>query len=282
MSNFLSSKEARNALILNIVSIAICLAFLIPVIIMISASFKTETDIFTQPGKILPLNPTIDNYKSILTGNYKVGRSFANSGIVAVSCMLLSLVIAVPAAYSMGRFKVRGHSIMMLIFLVSQMLPPTLTLAPLFIMFNKLHLNNTLMAPIVAGVSSSIPFAILTLRTFFMPLPHALEDAALIDGCSTFSAFWRIMVPLAAPGIFVTGAFCFVFGWNDLIYGMTFISDYAKWPATAGMFNFMNEYGLLWNMVMTYGTLLILPVLTLFVLLQNQMVQGLTGGAVKG
>lgn len=277
-----SRNRFRNEILVNVVAIVICLCFLLPVVIMISASFKTETDIFTKPGQIFPSNPTLENYAAILGGNYKVGRSFWNSFIIALVSMILSIVLSVPAAYSMARFKVKGHSVMMLIFFVSQMLPPTLTLTPLFIMFNKMHLTNSLAAPILASTSSSVPFAILTLRTYFVSLPDGLEEAALIDGCSNFKAFLKIMCPLTYPGICVTAVFCFVFGWNDLIYSMTFISDYAKWPATAGMFNFMNEYGLLWNMVMTYGTMLILPVLCLFILLQNYMVEGLTGGAMKG
>lgn len=282
MKGRILNKNMRNEVLVNIIAVAICVCFLLPVVIMISASFKTESDIFTRAGQILPLHPTLENYASIFGGNYKVGHSFVNSFLIAVVSMLISTVISVPAAYSMARFKVKGHSIMMLIFFVSQMLPPTLTLTPLFIMFNKVRLTNTLLAPILANTASSVPFAILTLRTYFVTLPNGLEEAALIDGCSNFKAFLRIMCPLTYPGICVTAVFCFVFGWNDLIYSMTFVSDYAKWPATAGMFNFMNEYGLLWNMVMTYGTMLILPVLSLFILLQNYMVEGLTGGAVKG
>lgn len=282
MRTRISSKKMRNEILVNVIAIVICVCFLLPVVIMISASFKTETDIFSNPGQILPANPTLDNFLSIFGGNYQVGRSFINSFLIALASMVISMIISIPAAYSMARFKVKGHSIMMLIFFVSQMLPPTLTLTPLFIMFNKIHLSNTLLAPILANTASSVPFAILTLRTYFITLPSGLEEAALIDGCSNWKAFLRIMCPLTYPGICVTGVFCFVFGWNDLIYSMTFISDYAKWPATAGMYNFMNEYGLMWNMVMTYGTLLILPVLCLFILLQNYMVEGLTGGAVKG
>lgn len=278
----MTAKRMRHEILLNIAGIALCLAFLLPVVIMIASSFKTETEIFTEPGRIFSHSPSFRNYIEVFGGNYHVGRSFVNSLIIAGCSMMISLVIAVPAAYSMARFKVRGHSIMMLIFLVSQMLPPTLTLAPLFIMFNKMHLTNHLAAPVLASTASSIPFAILTLRTYFVTLPDGLEDAALVDGCSNFKAFLKIMCPITYPGICVIAVFCFVFGWNDLIYSMTFISDYAKWPATAGMFNFMNEYGLLWNMVMTYGTVLILPVLSLFVLLQNYMVEGLTGGAIKG
>ncbi len=275
-------KKKNQEIAVNVVAIVICTAFLLPVIIMIGASFKTENEIFQNAGQIFSYHPTLENFKDIFSGNYSVGRSFVNSFLVALFSMLISTVIAVPAAYSMARFKVKGHSIMMLIFFVSQMLPPTLTLAPLFIMFNAMGITNTLTAPILASTSSSIPFAILTLRTYFVTVPDGLEDAALIDGCSNFKAFLKIMCPITYPGICVTAVFCFVFGWNDLIYAMTFISDYSKWPATAGMFNFMNEYGLEWNMIMSYATLLILPVVCLFILLQNYMVEGLTGGAVKG
>lgn len=279
---FRTKRQLRNKLGINIFAILICIGYLLPVVIMIAASFKTDTEIFQYPGRLLSSHPSWKNYLKIFSGSYKVGRSFFNSLLIALGSMLISALISIPAAYSMARFKIKGHAMMMLIFLISQMLPPTLTLAPLFLMFKHIGLTNSLLAPILASSASSIPFAILTLRTYFITLPKGLEDAALIDGCTNFMAFLKIMCPLTYPGICVTAVFCFVFGWNDMVYSMTFISDYAKWPATTGMYNFMNEYGLQWNMIMSYGTVLILPILSLFILLQRYMVEGLTGGAVKG
>lgn len=266
----------------NVFALAVTLLFLFPLFWMFMASIKTEGEIFKFPARLFPLEPTLDNYVSIFTGNYHVLRSFINSFEIAILSMAISLLLSVPTAYSFARYGLRGKKGFLLIFLVSQMLPPTLTLTPLFIMFSYMRLTNHLLSPILACVSTSIPFTVLTLRTYFLSIPAEIEEAARIDGCTAATGFLRIIVPISYPGIIVSAAFSFVFGWNNLIYSLTFISDFNLWPATAGMFNFMNEYGLKWNLVMTYGTVLVLPVVAMFVFLQKYMVSGLTGGAVKG
>lgn len=268
--------------IYNVFALAITIVFLFPLFWMFMASFKTEAEIFQYPSRLIPINGTMDNYIGIFGGNYHVLRSFINSFIIAGLSMLISLVLSVPTAYSFARYGLKGKKGFMLVFLVGQMLPQTLTLTPLFIMFSHMKLTNSLMAPILACAATSIPFAVLTLRTYFLSIPVEIGEAALIDGCSTISTFLRIIVPISYPGMIVSAAFTFVFGWNNLIYSITFIADFNFWPATAGLFNFMNEYGLRWNLVMTYGTILILPVVFMFVFLQKYMVSGLTGGAVKG
>ncbi len=275
--SFLKKEE-----MISIFAVAICVIFLFPLFWMIMASFKTEEEIFKFPARFFPSAPTLHNYIAIFGGNYHVLRSFLNSFNVAFLSMFISLLLSVPSAYSFARYGLKGKKGFLLIFLVSQMLPPTLTLTPLFIMFSHMKLTNNLLSPILACASTSIPFIVLTLRTYFISIPVEIEEAALIDGCSPIYTFYRIIVPISYPGIIVSAAFSFVFGWNNLIYSLTFISDFNLWPATAGMFNFMNEYGLRWNLVMTYGTILVLPVILLFIFLQKYMVSGLTGGAVKG
>jgi multiple sugar transport system permease protein len=276
------SRYPWRAWVENGVALLVTLTFLFPLFWMLATSFKPEAEIFKYPARLLPIEPTLRNYRDIVTGNYHVLRSFGNSFLVAIVSMAISLVLSVPTAYSFARFGVKGRKGFLLVFLVSQMLPPTLTLTPLYIMFNSLRLVETLYAPILACASVAIPFTVLTLRTYFLSLPGEIEEAALLDGCTTMSTFVKIILPISYPGVIVAAAFSFVFGWNNLIYSMTFIADFAKWPATAGMFNFINEFGLTWNKVMTYGTLLVLPVVAIFVFLQKYMVSGLTGGAVKG
>ncbi len=287
MSSFAGTKYGRKRIFrkewaYNVFALAVTAVFLFPLLWMFMASIKTEAEIFKYTSRLFPAKPTVGNYISIFSGNYHVFRSFVNSFIVALSSMMISLLLSVPTAYSFARYGLKGKKGFLLVFLVSQMLPPTLTLTPLYLMFNQAKLINTMLSPILACSSVAIPFTVLTLRTYFLSLPVEIEDAALMDGCTPVSTFWRIIVPISYPGIIISAAFSFVFGWNNLIYSMTFISDFSLWPATAGMFNFINEYGLSWNMVMTYGTLLVLPVVFIFVFLQKYMVSGLTGGAVKG
>ncbi|MNJ68490.1 Inner membrane ABC transporter permease protein YcjP [compost metagenome] len=121
----------------------------------------------------------------------------------------------------------------------------------------------------------------LILRTYFLNAPKELEDAAMIDGCNRFTAFLRIMIPISYPGIIVSATFSFLFAWGDLIYSMTFISDSAMWPLTAGVYNSMGKYGIQWNNLLSFATITVLPVLAMFIVLQRYIISGLTNGAVK-
>jgi ABC-type sugar transport system, permease component len=169
-----------------------------------------------------------------------------------------------------------------MLFLVTQMLPATLILTPLYLIFNKLNLIDTYFAPILADMTIGIPFVILILRTYFLSLPKELEDSAKIDGCNTFTSFLKIMLPISTPGVIMCAVFSFLFAWGDLAYSLTFVSSESMRSMTAGIYNFIGKYGIQWNCIMAYGTVITIPVIIIFVFLQKYIVSGLTTGAVKG
>lgn len=272
-------KGRGKEVILTGVGILIVACFLFPVYWMIVNSFKIQPEIFQTPPTFWPHSLYTDGYTAQLDGS--LGRSFVNSFIVAISSMVIVVITAIPASYAMARYPLPGKKIMLLFFLVTQMLPVTVILAPLFIMFKQFGLLNSLWAPILATTTMGIPFSILILRTYFLNAPKELENAAMIDGCNRFSAFIRIMIPISAPGIIVCAAFSFLFAWGDLIYSMTFISNSSMWPLTAGVYDSMGRYGIQWNNLLSFATITVLPVLTMFVLLQRYLISGITNGAVK-
>jgi multiple sugar transport system permease protein len=196
--------------------------------------------------------------------------------------MIGACLLAIPGAYGLARFKLKGSKLFILLFLVTQMLPSTLLLTPLFLTFNKLGLIDTYLAPILADMTIGIPFVILILRTYFLALPKELEDSAKIDGCNAFTSFIRIMLPISYPGIIMCAVFSFLFAWGDLAYSLTFIESENMRSLTAGIYNFIGKYGIQWNCIMAYGTVITLPVLAIFIFLQKYIVSGLTNGAVKG
>lgn len=169
----------------------------------------------------------------------------------------------------------------MLTFLVSQMLPASLMLTPMYLIFNRLHLLGTYLGPAIAISSGSVPFIVVTLRPYFKTVPTSLDDAARIDGCNVMQAFLRIMIPAIKTGIITVLVISFLGGWNDLAYSMTFNVQADMRPLTANIYKFQNKYGTKWNCIMAYGTILVLPVVCLFIFLQKYIVGGMTAGAVK-
>ncbi len=268
--------------LLTLLALAICVIHLFPLYWIIISSLKTNAEIFQSPPTFFPTKLCFDPYIGQLAGKFSIYRPLLNSFIIASSSMVIAIFLAVPAAYGLARYKIRGRSIFIMMFLVTQMLPVTLLLTPLYLTYAKIGILNTYLAPILSNCTSSIPFIVLILRTYFLGLPKSLEDAAKIDGCNTFQTFIRVMLPVSRSGLIMAASFSFLFAWNDLVYAMTFMTRQILWPMTTGMYNFMGKYGTEWNYVMAYATLLIIPVIFIFIFLQKYIVGGLTQGAVKG
>ncbi len=271
--------ERQRNIVLNILGVLIAIVFLFPIYWIVSNSFKLDGEIFLSKPTFWPQQFTLKAYKdqlSDLLGPLK------NSIVIACGSMLLSMCLSIPAGYGLARFRVKGMKFFVLIFLVTQMLPASLVLTPLFLIFSKLRILNTYLAPILSTATISIPFTILLLRPNFLSMPKELEDAAKIDGCNTFSSFLRIAIPISKPAVITAGCFSFVMSWNDLAYSMTFNTNIDMRPMTAAIYNFMNQYGTKWNCIMAYGVLLILPTCFIFVTMQKHIVSGLVSGSVKG
>ncbi len=267
---------------LNIIAILIAILFLFPLYWISITSFKTEAEIFQVHPTIWPNVFTTDAYISQFSGGeYNLLKGFTNSITVAIPTMLISVILSVPAAYGLARFEVKGKHVMIQSFLLTQLMPATLLLAPMFIIFKQISVINTFWAPILANCVTAIPFSVMILRPFFLKLPQDLEDSAKIDGCTTFTAFTKIMIPVSYPGIIMVSAFSFLYGWGDLVYSLTFISKGSMRPITAGIFNYIGKYGIQWDKIMAFGTVVVIPVVLIFIFLQKYIIGGLTNGAVK-
>ena len=278
--NYLQTKEGRRNVINCVIAVLIAIFFLFPIYWLIQMSFKTDMESF---GKIVTYYPhefTIDPWLENLQ-DADFLSSLRNSIFIAFCAMLISLVFGVPAAYGMGRYQVKGTKSFMLTFLVTQMLPASVMLTPMYLTFTKLHLLGTYWAPAIAVASGSVPFIVVTLRPYFKSIPVSLDEAARIDGCGVFRSFFKIMIPTIKTGIITVVVISFLNGWNDLIYSMTFNVDADMRPLTANIRKFQSKYGTKWNCIMAYGAILVIPVILAFIFLQKYIVGGLTDGAVK-
>lgn len=279
-------KHIRNksykSLLLNLFALLVSLAFLFPLYWIFSSSLKSDGEIFRNPPTFYPHLVYLRGYIDQLFGPRSVLHSARNSFLIAVSSMSVSFLLAVPAAYGITRFKLPGSKLIIMTFLVTQMLPSSIILTPLFLNFSKLGILNTYLAPILAVSTITIPFTLLVLRPMFMACPIEIEESARIDGCNSLTAFIRVVLPVIKPGLITVCCFGFVHGWNDLVFSLTFNTKNSLFPMTTAIYNLMNEYGIQWNYIMAYGCMLVTPPIIIFVLAQKYVISGLVGGAVKG
>lgn len=273
------SRKTKKELFLNTFGIIIALIFLFPFYWMVITSLKSRGKIFETPPSFFPKEWSVEGYQSIFADN--MVSLLTNSIIVASFATIIVLLLAIPSAYGLARYNIKGKKATILLFLVTQMLPPTVILTPLFLMFSKLGILNSYIGPVVTTATLGLPFSVLMLRPYFLSIPNELEDAAIIDGAGKLRTFVHIMAPLALPSIVVSGAISFFFAWGDLIFNITFNRDQDLWPLTAGIYNAIGQYGIQWDVLMAFATVTAVPVLVIFILLQKQLVSGLTSGSVK-
>lgn len=272
-------KSTKIKIIYMIIAILIGIAFLFPLYWLLINSFKTDLEIFSGitffPKKIF-----LSAWGDQLTSPDFL-RSFLNSFTIAMMSMSISFMLGVPASYAMGRFDMKGKNVVLFTFLVTQMMPASLILTPLFLIYSKVGLLNTHIAPALSIAAGSIPFIVITLRPYFLQIPKSLDDAARIDGCNAFTSFLLIMLPVIRTGLITIVVISFLHGWNDLLYSMTFNVKEVMRPLTANVYKYISKYGMKWNYIMAYGMILVTPVTLLFIFLQKYIVNGLSSGAVK-
>lgn len=269
--------------VLCVISVVLLCLLLFPLYWIVVTSLKTEREIFQIPPTLFPQVLNTKSYAAqVESGDFNMFQSFGNSFLISMGATLIAVVLSVPASYGIAKYRFRGRRFMMLGFLVTQMLPVAVLLTPMFVMFKNLHLYNTPFAAILADATIGIPFSVLILKNYFASIPGELEEAAYIDGCNRFVAFLRILIPIAKPGVMVCAIFSFLYAWGDLAYGMTFIIDQQKRPITAGIFNFMGQYGTKWSYLTAFAVVTIIPVALIFIFMQKYIISGMTSGAVKG
>lgn len=273
----------KKNILFSIISVVILCILLFPLFWILVTSLKTESEIFQIPPTFYPHELNLKSYAAqVETGDFNMFRAFGNSFIISIGAMLIAVVLAVPASYAIARYRFVGRKTMLLGFLVTQMLPVSVLLTPMFIMFKGMNVYNTWVSAILADATLGIPFSVLILKNYFASIPKELEEAAYIDGCGRMKAFMKVLVPVAKPGVIVCAIFSFLYSWGDLAYGMTFILDQQKRPITAGIFNFMGQYGTTWSYLTAFAIVTIIPVALIFIFMQKYIIAGMTSGAVKG
>ncbi|MEK3890484.1 carbohydrate ABC transporter permease [Bacillus sp. FSL K6-3431] len=274
-------KYTAKQYMLLLVAILFTIVFLFPIYWMITTSIKPIQDVFATPPMIIPESIQFDAYVKNLIEDQSLLPYLKNSFIIAAGTALFTLMIALPCAYALARFRLKGASILILILLITQMIPGIMMAMPLFILFSKLGLLNSYLALIIGNTTTALPFAIVVMRPFFLSIPKGLEDAAVVDGCNAFTAFIRIILPLTKPTVLTVGTFSFLFAWGDLIFALTLATDEKIRPLTMGLTKFIGQYGTQWDNLMSVSTIAAAPIIIMFLLLQKYIVSGITAGSEK-
>ncbi|MBC8572757.1 carbohydrate ABC transporter permease [Jingyaoa shaoxingensis] len=258
--------------------VVVCIMFvnLVPLLWMLSASFKTIVDIM-NPKKMFVFTPTIKNYIEVFT-KYSFLKPIINSLIVSTGATVLACLFGLPAAYAIARYKQNKLS---LIILAVRIIPAITFLVPWYIIFSKLKMTGTYTSLIMANLLVSLPLIVWIVTPYFGSIPKELEEAAFIDGSSVFNSFIRIMIPLSAPGIFTAAILSFIYAWNNFLFALILSSSSTKTLPMA-VFNFISYTSVNWGGLMAAAVVITGPVIIVSIALQKYVVSGLTAGAVKG
>ncbi len=273
--------EKQQSYINMIIGIIIIGLFLFPLYWMITTAIKPAGESFKTPT-LIPKEISFENFVFKNEHGVTLVTYTKNSFIIAIGTTLLTMLLGVPASYGLARFKSKFNSYLLLIFLVAQMMPSSLILTPLFINFRKLSLLNNYLGVILADATLTIPFVVIILRSYFKDVPKALEEAALIDGCGPLRTFIKIMVPICKSGFVVALAMSSFMSWGDMVFSLTFLTEERMKTLSLILYKAMGELGVRWEILMAYATIVVVPIVIIFVLLQKQIVGGLTEGSVKG
>lgn len=265
------------------VYLVIALLFIIcPIIWMYISSFKTNMALYKIPPEWIPRQPTLDNYLGILRDKMFM-RYYLNNIIVSLLTTLVTVLASVLGGYALSRYSSRGTNLVILALLSTQMFPAVGIISALYLTYKKMGLLNTHLGLILALTAGSMPFCLALMKGYFDDIPTDLEEAAYIDGCGKLSALFRIIVPLASPGILAVALYSFLISWDDYLYCLTLITnDNLRTLSTGISLRYLGELSYDWATVMTVSVMGSLPLLILFIFLQRYMVEGLTAGALKG
>jgi len=265
---------------LAIITLAFLLAWAFPIFWSVLNSFKTETDVLAYPPKLF-FEPTLNAYREVLWGSQSILPNLWSSVIISVGTTIVTMILAVPAAYALARLRLPGKRFSGFYILATQMLPPVGIIIPYFIILRGIGWIDSYQGIILIYLSFSLPFAIWLMVSYFEDIPLEMEEAAAVDGASRLVTLWRIIIPQAKGGIAVTVVFVFLNAWNEFLFAVVLSGNTVR-PVTIAMFNFVSVEQTLWAQLAAVSVIAMLPVVILGIAAQSQIVKGLTVGAVKG
>jgi multiple sugar transport system permease protein len=264
-----------------LLGILLCGLFLFPVVWMVATSFKSTSDIFSVPPTWI-FKPTLAHYELYLS-QARITSRYANTVMIALGASLISVLVGSLCGYALSRLRIAGGATLGTLILATRAIPPVTLVIPMFLLFRRLGMLDKHITLIFAYTTFLIPYVVWLMRGFFLALPTELEDAALVDGCSRFGGFFRIILPNTLPGLSATLIFCIILAWNELLFALILTNREAVTiPVSLAGMAADTEQGALWGPLMAVGTLTVVPIILFALMVQRYMVEGLVAGATKG
>ncbi|MYV42052.1 ABC transporter permease subunit [Streptomyces sp. SID1328] len=260
----------------------------LPFYYMLLLSLKPIDALLLDPGSlwVSARDLTLDTYRNVLTSSDDGGQGFlgflANSALVSLGTVALTLVAAVPGAYAVSRLKFFGHRQVSALFLAVYLFPATLLAVPLFVIFARLGLSSSLVGLAVVYVAQTVPVSIYMLKNYLVTIPYSVEEAAALDGCTRLQTLRKVILPLALPSLMATGLYVFMIAWNEFLFALLFLAaDPGKWTVSLGLAQLSNGIEVPKTVLMAGSVVLTVPVVLLFFAAERLLTEGLTSGADK-
>jgi len=265
----------------NALGLAVSAVMVFPVYWMVSTAFKPDSGIIAETPQWIPLHPTLDHFRAAMAQPY-FWEDVKNSVIIVLVTVAIAMVLAFLAAVALAKYRFSGLKVFIVLVIGIQMLPQAGLIIPLYVVLARYHQVNALSGVIITYLTFVLPFAVWTLRGFILSIPKELEEAALVDGNSRVGAFTRILLPLIAPGLVATSVFAFITCWNEYIFARVLLNDQSKQTVTVWLSYFLGSSKHTdWGALMAGSTLIAIPVVVFFLIVQRKISFGLTAGAVK-
>ena len=273
----MNRKTRKQSVVYGIVVILLLFWTLYPLAWITLVSFKPKSAQFSPDW--FGFIPTLDNYITFFS-NRVLLQSFINSCIVTGLSVVIGLLVGTPSAYALARFDIRNSKQILLFVLLARMTPPVVLVVPFFLLAVKMHISDTYIALVIMGVFLSLPFVIWMMRGFFIEIPASLEESAMIDGCNRGAALWKIVLPLAAPGLAATAVLSSLLVWNEFFFALILSGKHTRTlPVLVNMF--VSEKSIDWGTMSAAGLITVLPLILFGLLAQKHLVRGLTMGSIK-
>jgi ABC-type glycerol-3-phosphate transport system permease component len=284
-----SPRKARRArkIGLNAIGVLVALVTLFPIFWMVSTAFKPSQEIYSLTPSLLPAHPTFGNFSQVISGQASgigtVWLFFRNSLAVTLAAVLISSFLALLASVAVARFRFRFRASFLIMLLIVQMIPGQALIIGLFREFDQLNLLQNLLGLVIVYAAQALPVSIWMLRNFVATVPRELDEAAAIDGAGAVTIFWRILLPLVAPGLVATSIFAFITAYNEFIVALTFLGQaHSTYTLPIYVTYFFGRGGAEWGPIMAASTMYTIPVVIFFLIIRRRLVGGLVAGAVKG
>jgi multiple sugar transport system permease protein len=272
------STKRLKQLITTLLGLLITALFLFPFYLILESSLMAQTDVLRYPPPFVPPQITFEGYTTAFA---TTGGLIGTSLIYGLGTILVTMIIATPAAYALARIRSRIGLFLLIALILAQMAPGFVVANSLYAMFSQLKLINTYIAVILADSTAAVPFAIIIMRAFMLSIPSELSEAALVDGAGHWKIFWSIVVPISRTAIITAALFAFLAGWGDFLFALTLTNSAHLTPITVGIYRYIGTYSVNWPAIMATAMIAALPAIMLLALAQRYIAAGITAGAIK-